>query len=100
MLPVIVTTIIVSSMWITAWILNRRHWKRMERELDKCECMRIQQRAVRMHHAVDTKIRAMDSRSGEIQPPVVETNKETESTDVHKALPPALIVVVLAMFGV
>ena len=86
MTSVIVTTVIVSIMWVMAWWLNRRHWKRIDAIHDACECMAIQRRAVKMHHAVDTKIRAMDSRNPDSSQHKVKKEEEKESTEVNKAI--------------
>lgn len=80
--------------FVLAWLFNRRHWKRVEATLDRCECTIIGKRAEKMHAAVDAKIRAMDSRSGGDSVYVVKP--PADSTEITPALPDNKTALVIA----
>ena len=76
--------------------------RRLDSKFEECECTSVVKRAEKMHHAVDTKIAAQDSRSDSPQhgptseqPPTEETPplKDGPSGRVIVSVPIAIIVI-------
>lgn len=93
-------------MFIVVMWLWRRYVHRTENALDSCECMAIQKRAEKMHSAVDSKLRAMDSRDPDKpqrgptdpeQPPTEET--PPISTDVKGQTRISVVIAVALLAG-
>lgn len=83
-----------------------RHMQGIERSLDSCECMAIQKRAEKMHAAVDSKIRAMDSRDPDEplhgphkreEPPTVEMPSLPPLDDCDRGATRISVVIVLLL---
>lgn len=96
-------------LFLLARWMQRRHMGHIESSLDSCECMAIQRRAEKMHAAVDSKIRAMDSRDPDkplasptppAEPPTVEVPKLiAPPDDSERAAITIRLVAALALFA-